>query len=199
MSGLLGHFRPSLPIGRHELAAAGIWDVERLTEPHIRSPHLEATFGPLAAEVAAKYLMEARARSGVWGEGLMGEGKSEDMGLGSGRGGGVVSGMRRAAGRRLVSALNSRVPPPHTKKTNQTPEQQAQVSPGRFRFRPAYASERAIAAIKVRPDSPAWLLAEAEATRAGLLALRQNVVLLRDPANEEHFYPRCGALCLRFF
>ena len=28
-SGLLGHFRPSIPIDRHELESHGIWDIDR--------------------------------------------------------------------------------------------------------------------------------------------------------------------------
>ncbi|GFR48695.1 hypothetical protein Agub_g10651, partial [Astrephomene gubernaculifera] len=60
----------------------------------------------------------------------------------------------------------------------------------RYKFRPAYSSESSIASIPLRPDSPPWLVAEVEATRAGLLALRQNVVLIADPEDPEAFHPR---------
>lgn len=43
---------------------------------------------------------------------------------------------------------------------------------------------------QVREDSPQWLLDEVAATRSGLLALRQNVVLLKDPEDKDKFYPR---------
>lgn len=29
VTGLLGHFRPSVPIRRHELESHGIWDIDR--------------------------------------------------------------------------------------------------------------------------------------------------------------------------
>ncbi|KXZ50081.1 hypothetical protein GPECTOR_18g59 [Gonium pectorale] len=61
---------------------------------------------------------------------------------------------------------------------------------GRYRLRPAYSSEAAIAAIPLRPDSPRWLVEEVEATRAGLTRLRQNVVLLADPEDPDAFHPR---------
>lgn len=63
------------------------------------------------------------------------------------------------------------------------------------RLRPAYSSECAIAAIPLRPDSPAWLVREVEETRAGLMRLRQNVVLLADPEDPEAFHPRCAPGC----
>ncbi|KAG2427622.1 hypothetical protein HXX76_012273 [Chlamydomonas incerta] len=66
--------------------------------------------------------------------------------------------------------------------------------PGKYKLRPAYASECAIAAIPVRPDSPAWLAREVEETRAGLMRLRQNVVLLADPEDPEAFHPRFGLM-----
>jgi hypothetical protein len=49
---------------------------------------------------------------------------------------------------------------------------------------------QAIWDIKVREGSPEWLAAEVKATRAGLLALRQNVCLLRDEEDPDAFYPR---------
>jgi len=49
---------------------------------------------------------------------------------------------------------------------------------------------QAIASISVRPNSPQWLVDEVAATKSGLLALRQNVVLLRDPDRPDRLYPR---------
>lgn len=55
---------------------------------------------------------------------------------------------------------------------------------------PGFAcSEMAIESIAARPDSPAWLEAEYAATRAGLIQLRQNVVLLRHADSPDLFYP----------
>lgn len=59
------------------------------------------------------------------------------------------------------------------------------------RFRPAFSSEAAIAAIPLRPDSPQWLADEVAETRAGLMKLRQNVVLVPDPEDPDAFHPRC--------
>lgn len=61
---------------------------------------------------------------------------------------------------------------------------------GCFKFRPHYASERQIMEIKVREDSPHWLVEETERTRKGLMKLRQNVCLIRDPEDGSKFYPR---------
>jgi hypothetical protein len=43
---------------------------------------------------------------------------------------------------------------------------------------------------QVREDSPHWLIEETERIRRGLLRLRQNVVLLKDPEQRDAFYPR---------
>ncbi|GAX79494.1 hypothetical protein CEUSTIGMA_g6935.t1 [Chlamydomonas eustigma] len=122
-TGILGYFRPSLPISRSELEARGIWDVQRLTQPYIRWHVLRELFGKMTEEVAARYLEE--------------------------------------------------------------------TSPGVFKLRPQYSTERQIMDIKVRPDSPQWLVEETEKTRLGLMKLKQNVVLLPDPADpENNFFPR---------
>jgi hypothetical protein len=52
-----------------------------------------------------------------------------------------------------------------------------------------YCSESFIAAIKARAGLPAELVKEVNDTRAALLSLRQNVVLLRDPDDPSRFYP----------
>jgi 4-alpha-glucanotransferase len=46
--------------------------------------------------------------------------------------------------------------------------------------------------MKARPNSPDWLVEETATIRKGLLTLRQNLVLLRDPENPEALYPRCA-------
>lgn len=50
-------------------------------------------------------------------------------------------------------------------------------------------SEVAIKAIRARLRSPEWLKNEVTATREGLMRLRQNVLLLRDPDDPDSFYP----------
>mmetsp|Transcript_13105 Transcript_13105/g.39668 ORF Transcript_13105/g.39668 Transcript_13105/m.39668 type:complete len:1026 (-) Transcript_13105:2008-5085(-) len=57
-AGLLGHFRPSIPIRRYELESHGIWDIDRLCEPYVTWALLQDTFGELAADVASKYFEE---------------------------------------------------------------------------------------------------------------------------------------------
>lgn len=46
--------------------------------------------------------------------------------------------------------------------------------------------------MKARPNSPDWLVEETAKIRKGLLTLRQNLVLVRDPENPEALYPRCA-------
>jgi 4-alpha-glucanotransferase len=123
-SGILGRFRPSIPLSRHELESHGIWDFDRLCEPWITDEVLREVFGPeLASEVAARYLQEQ--------------------------------------------------------------------ANGRYRFRQQYASEAALTAIPPRRCLMADMAPEdVEAVRRGLLSLRQNVVLLRDPEDPNAFYPR---------
>lgn len=123
-SGILGRFRPSIPLSRQELESKGIWDFDRLCQPWITDDVLRELFGAeLAPEVAARYLQEQAG--------------------------------------------------------------------GRYRFRQQYASEAALAGAPVRCGLGAQLAPEeAEAVRRGLLALRQNVVLLRDPEDPNAFYPR---------
>ena len=55
-------------------------------------------------------------------------------------------------------------------------------------------SEVAIKAIAPRPDSPQWLVEEISRTRAGLMRLRQNVILLPNSDDSKSFYPvRAGS------
>uniref|UniRef100_A0A7S3QVA9 4-alpha-glucanotransferase n=2 Tax=Dunaliella tertiolecta TaxID=3047 RepID=A0A7S3QVA9_DUNTE len=59
VTGLLGHFRPSVPIWKHELDSRGLWDLARLTQPYVRTHILQEVFGPtMWQEVAAKYFLE---------------------------------------------------------------------------------------------------------------------------------------------
>ena len=51
---------------------------------------------------------------------------------------------------------------------------------------------------KVRPGSPQWLIEETTRTRVGLMRLRHNVILLREPSDPDNsFYPRWvgGSVC----
>ncbi|MEW5319247.1 MAG: hypothetical protein WDW38_010411 [Sanguina aurantia] len=138
-SGLLGHFRPSLPFATHELAARGLHDMGRLTQPYIRKAQLAELFGELAEEVSAKYLLEP--------------------------------------------------------------------TPGVFKLRPAYSTEVQIAAIKgsdsfaatVSPTQqcpkcartpPEWLTQEVATTKAGLLQLRQEVLMMQDEEDPTRYHPR---------
>ena len=63
--------------------------------------------------------------------------------------------------------------------------------PGRrLKFKKQYSTEAALWALQPRPGLPKELADEVHATRKGLLALRQNVLLLPDPEDPERFYPR---------
>jgi 4-alpha-glucanotransferase len=123
-TGLLGRFRPSAPIWRHELESKGIWDFDRLCEPYVTNALLERTFGEgeLASEVAARYFVDGPGR--------------------------------------------------------------------RLKFKKQFSTEAALFNLQPRPGLPKELADEVHATRKGLLALRQNVLLLRDPEDPERFYPR---------
>ena len=123
-SGLLGRFRPSVPLWRNELETRGIWDFDRLCEPYVTSGLIERIFGEgeLAVEVAARYFTDGPGR--------------------------------------------------------------------RLKFRPQYATEAALWTLRPRPGLPKELADEVDTVRKGLLTLRQNVVLLRDPEDPERFYPR---------
>lgn len=54
--GLLGRFRPSAPIHRHELDSRGIWDLDRLCDPYVTQGLLVERFGKsLAGELSKAY------------------------------------------------------------------------------------------------------------------------------------------------
>lgn len=58
VTGLLGHFNPSIPIWKSELTSRGFWDLERLYVPYIRWHVLTTFFGDQAAHVASTYLRQ---------------------------------------------------------------------------------------------------------------------------------------------
>jgi 4-alpha-glucanotransferase len=45
VSGMMGRFYPSIPIWRYELESQGLWDVNRLTEPYVKTHLLKDQFG----------------------------------------------------------------------------------------------------------------------------------------------------------
>ena len=58
LPGLLGCFRPAVPITRSELDSKGIWDIDRLCKPFITMDLLEEHFDDLAAVVADFFLFK---------------------------------------------------------------------------------------------------------------------------------------------
>ncbi|KAF7803970.1 4-alpha-glucanotransferase DPE2 isoform X1 [Senna tora] len=58
MTGLVGKFRPSIPLSQEELEKEGIWDFNRLSRPYIRSELLKEKFGASWAFVATTFLNE---------------------------------------------------------------------------------------------------------------------------------------------
>lgn len=58
MTGLIGKFRPSIPLSQEELEREGIWDFDRLTRPYIRLEHLQEKFGSSWTYIAANFLSE---------------------------------------------------------------------------------------------------------------------------------------------
>lgn len=58
MTGLIGKFRPSIPLSQEELEREGIWDFDRLTLPYIRKEFLQEKFGDSWTFIAANFLKE---------------------------------------------------------------------------------------------------------------------------------------------
>ncbi|KAI4300935.1 hypothetical protein L6164_034261 [Bauhinia variegata] len=58
MTGLIGKFRPSIPLSLEELEREGIWDFNRLSRPYIRQEHLQEKFGASWTFVATTFLNE---------------------------------------------------------------------------------------------------------------------------------------------
>lgn len=59
VQGILGYFRPALPLSANELSQNGInFDYDRMCKPYIRGHFLNDIFGEDASEVIEKYLIE---------------------------------------------------------------------------------------------------------------------------------------------
>lgn len=58
MTGLVGKFRPSIPLSQEELEREGIWDFDRLSRPYIRQEFLQEKFGASWTSIAANFLNE---------------------------------------------------------------------------------------------------------------------------------------------
>ncbi|MED6204778.1 4-alpha-glucanotransferase dpe2 [Stylosanthes scabra] len=57
-TGLVGKFRPSIPLSQEELEREGIWDFNRLSRPYIRQGLLQQKFGAAWTFVATTFLNE---------------------------------------------------------------------------------------------------------------------------------------------
>ncbi|CAB4286026.1 unnamed protein product [Prunus armeniaca] len=58
MTGLVGKFRPSIPLSQEELEKEGIWDFDRLTHPYILQKFLQDKFGSSWTFIASNFLNE---------------------------------------------------------------------------------------------------------------------------------------------
>ncbi|XP_004493319.1 4-alpha-glucanotransferase DPE2 isoform X2 [Cicer arietinum] len=58
VTGLVGKFRPSIPLSQEELEREGIWDFNRLSRPYIRQEILQQKFGLAWTFVATTFLNE---------------------------------------------------------------------------------------------------------------------------------------------
>ncbi|XP_057505875.1 4-alpha-glucanotransferase DPE2 [Actinidia eriantha] len=58
MTGLVGKFRPSIPLSQEELEREGIWDFDRLSRPYIRQEFLVDKFGASWTVIASNFLNE---------------------------------------------------------------------------------------------------------------------------------------------
>lgn len=58
MTGLVGKFRPSIPLSQVELEREGIWDFDHLSRPYIRREFLQDKFGDSWAVIASNFLDE---------------------------------------------------------------------------------------------------------------------------------------------
>ncbi|GJP48467.1 hypothetical protein CLOM_g7745, partial [Closterium sp. NIES-68] len=56
--GILGHFRPSIPISAEEMEKEGVWDFNRLCDPYVRCHLLQEKFGQRWTEIASKFFEE---------------------------------------------------------------------------------------------------------------------------------------------
>nr|AAB86444.1 4-alpha-glucanotransferase [Arabidopsis thaliana] len=60
MTGLVGKFRPSIPLSQEELEKEGIWDFDRLSKPYIQKKFLEEKFGDFWPFIASNFLNETQ-------------------------------------------------------------------------------------------------------------------------------------------
>ncbi|RXH80914.1 hypothetical protein DVH24_004828 [Malus domestica] len=58
MTGLVGKFRPSIPLSQEELEREGIWDFDRLSRPYILQEYLQDKFGASWTFIASNFLNE---------------------------------------------------------------------------------------------------------------------------------------------
>ncbi|GMN64331.1 hypothetical protein TIFTF001_033402 [Ficus carica] len=58
MTGLVGKFRPSIPLSQEELEREGIWDFDRLSRPYVLQQFLQDTFGVSWSFIASNFLNE---------------------------------------------------------------------------------------------------------------------------------------------
>ncbi|OVA13831.1 Carbohydrate binding module family 20 [Macleaya cordata] len=58
ITGLVGKFRPSIPLSQEELEKEGIWDFDRLSRPYVRQEILQEKFGDSWAVIASNFLNE---------------------------------------------------------------------------------------------------------------------------------------------
>lgn len=58
MTGLVGKFRPSIPLSQEELEREGIWDFDRLSRPYIKGEFLQDKFGAAWGFIASHFVNE---------------------------------------------------------------------------------------------------------------------------------------------
>ncbi|KAJ9179771.1 hypothetical protein P3X46_008099 [Hevea brasiliensis] len=58
MTGLIGKFRPSIPLSQEELEREGIWDFDRLSHPYVTQEFLQEKFGASWTFIAANFMNE---------------------------------------------------------------------------------------------------------------------------------------------
>ncbi|XP_010251909.1 PREDICTED: 4-alpha-glucanotransferase DPE2 isoform X2 [Nelumbo nucifera] len=58
ITGLVGKFRPSIPLSQEELEREGIWDFDRLSRPYIQQEILQDKFGSSWSAIALTFLNE---------------------------------------------------------------------------------------------------------------------------------------------
>lgn len=188
-TGLLGRFRPSVPLWRDELEAQGVWDFDRLCEPFITEELVEEVFGEELAPLVMGVTEDVgygrlRLVSGLHTEELICEV------LGAGCEGGALRAERKGGCGYSASAaagglggVRSTAAGSATPKEARPAAQGAEADAGG-----GVAAEAALWAF--RAAVPALGGATRAALRRGLLQLVQNVCLLRDPDEERRFYPR---------